>query len=132
MLSEHGIRPTANRIMIVRTLQESSRPLSMMEIEVALESVDKSGISRALAVLKENHLLHTLEDGGDSVRYELCHGHHGDEMTDEHVHFHCQVCGKTFCLEDVHIPSVDYPEGFVVQNVNYMAKGVCPECSNNS
>lgn len=127
-LTEHGIRPTSNRIMIAKTLLESSRPLSMLEIETLLESVDKSNISRAIALFRENGLLHVLEDGSDSVRYEFCHGHHGDSLSDEHVHFHCEVCGKTFCLEDVQIPVVQYPEGYQVHSINYMAKGVCPSC----
>lgn len=132
LMQDHGVRPTANRIMILRTLLESSRPLSMQEIETALESVDKSIISRTIAAFKEKHLLHILEDGSDSVRYEVCRAHHGseDDLLDEdaHVHFHCEVCGKTFCFENVHIPKVEYPEGFQTRTVNYMAKGVCPEC----
>lgn len=105
----------------------------MQEIETTLESVDKSIISRTIATFKENHLLHILEDGGDSLRYEVCKAHHhGDGETideDAHVHFHCEVCGKTFCFEDIRIPKVEYPEGFKTRTVNYMAKGICPECA---
>lgn len=132
LMQEHGVRPTANRIMILRTLIESTRPLSMQEIETELESVDKSIISRTISAFKEKHLLHILEDGSESVRYEVCKAHlHGNvESLDEdaHVHFHCEVCGRTFCFGDVRIPEVEYPEGFETRTVNYMAKGICPEC----
>ncbi|MCR4859911.1 MAG: transcriptional repressor [Bacteroidales bacterium] len=128
LMCEHGIKPTANRILILRTLLEEHRPLSMSEIETILESVDKSIISRTLAAFRERRLLHTLEDGGDSLRYEVCRCAEEEEDSDRHVHFHCEVCGKTFCFEDRPIPQVDFPEGFDVFNVNYMAHGICPDC----
>lgn len=128
LMQEHGIKPTANRILILKALLHAGRPLSMTEIETALESVDKSIISRALTLFREHRLLHALADGGDSARYEVCHCGEAEEDSDRHVHFHCDVCGRTFCFEQLPIPAVDYPSGFAVENVEYMAHGVCPEC----
>jgi len=129
IMTEHGIRPTANRILILKELLASTMPLSMSELETALETIDKSIISRTLATFKESHLIHVLEDGSESIRYEACHRHDDAEDDDDsHVHFHCEVCGRTFCFEDVLIPHVDYPEGFDVHFINYMAKGICPDC----
>lgn len=130
-LSSHGIRPTANRILILRHMEEAHTPLSMTEIETALESVDKSVVSRTLSLFRERGMLHTIEDGGDSVRYELCHSHCGeDEAHDEdlHIHFHCESCGRTFCFEDIPVPQVTLPPGFEVQCTNYVTKGLCPDC----
>ncbi len=127
-MQEHGIKATANRILILRTLLEAGRPLSLTEIETVLESVDKSIISRNLAVFREHRLLHTLSDE-DSVRYEVCHCAEEEEDSDRHVHFHCEVCGRTFCLEDVPVPAVRVPSGFTVQNVDCLAHGICPECT---
>ncbi len=134
ILTEHGVKPTANRILILKAILQEERPVSMTEIETTLGTVDKSIISRTLSLFREHHLLHDIEDGSESVRYEVCHGHHGDGLecdsdNDLHVHFHCEGCGKTFCFENTHIPLVDYPEGFHVNSINYMAKGLCPECS---
>ena len=126
-MQEHGIKATANRILILRALIQAGRPLSMTEIETALESVDKSIISRNLAVFRERRLLHVLSDE-DGVRYEVCHCAEEEEDSDRHVHFHCEVCGKTFCLEQIPVPAVDFPAGFEVHNANYMAQGVCPDC----
>lgn len=128
LMQAHGIRPTANRILILRTLLEAGRPLSMTEIETTLESVDKSIISRTLGTFREHHLLHTLEDGGGSLRYEICHSAETEADTDRHVHFHCDVCGKTYCFEESPVPQVGFPEGFEVVNANYIAHGVCPAC----
>ena len=102
--------------------------MSMTELESVLETIDKSNIFRALQAFREGHLVHVLEDTGDGVRYELCHSHHDDEDDDVHVHFYCEKCHRTYCLEDTPIPPVSVPEGFDVQTVNYLLKGICPDC----
>ena len=129
LMQEHGIKPTAGRILVLKTLLKEGRPLSMTEIETALESVDKSTVSRALSAFREHRLLHSIEDGGGQLRYEVCHCPETEADDDHHVHFHCEECGRTFCFEEVSIPAVAYPPGFSVHDVNYMAHGLCPECA---
>ena len=128
VLAEHGIKATANRLLVLKALAGCQHPVTMAELEDKIDSIDKSGIFRTLMLFKENHLLHQIDDGCEGVRYELCHAH-GDVDDDRHVHFHCEVCHRTFCLEDTPIPAVTYPDGFQVETVNYMAKGICPECA---
>ena len=128
LLEQHGVKPTANRLRIARALEEAGRPLSLMELEQRLDTIDKSNVFRALTAFREAHLVHVLEDTGDGVRYELCHSHHDDEDDDVHVHFYCEKCHRTYCLEDTPIPPVSVPEGFDVQTVNYLLKGICPDC----
>ena len=100
----------------------------MMELEDAIGSIDKSGISRTLTLFREQRLVHTIQDGGDGVRYELCHSHSDSHDEDAHVHFYCTSCRKTFCLEDIPIPEVALPEGYDGDSVNYMVSGICPDC----
>ena len=104
--------------------------MSLSELEYKILSIDKSGVFRALTLFREHHLVHVIEDGGDGVRYELCLSHDGHEHDDDqHVHFYCECCHRTFCLADTPIPSVQLPPGYELTNINYMAKGICPECS---
>lgn len=128
LLEQHGVKATPNRVLVARELAAAGRPLSLMELESLLETIDKSSIFRTLAVFKEAHLVHALEDTGDGVRYELCHasGEHDDDL---HVHFHCTVCHKTYCLHDVPIPPVEVPNGYKIQSSSYLIHGICPECS---
>ena len=129
LMQEHGIKPTANRIVVARTLAAAERPLSLTELEYKILSIDKSGVFRALTLFREHHLVHILEDGGDGVRYELCHSHDGHaEDDDQHVHFYCERCHRTFCLTAVPIPAVALPDGYELTSINYMATGLCPEC----
>ena len=128
MLEHHGVRPTANRIVIAAALASAGRPVSLGELEASLDTIDKSNISRALAAFRSVHMLHVIEDGSDSVRYELCLSGHGHSDTDVHVHFYCERCGKTFCLHEIPIPPVTLPQGWEPQTSNYLVKGICPDC----
>lgn len=104
--------------------------MSLTELEHKILSIDKSGVFRALTLFRKHRLVHVLEDGGDGVRYELCHSRDGHaEDDDQHVHFYCERCHRTFCLTDRPIPTVSLPAGYLLHDVNYMAKGLCPECS---
>lgn len=126
MLNGWGVRPTANRILILKSLYESARPLSMVEIESMVKTVDKSNISRTLGLFRDNHLVHIIE-AGDSLRYELCHSHNHKEHDDMHVHFYCEHCHRTFCI-DTPIPEVQLPDGYEMHSINYMVKGICRDC----
>ena len=128
LLEEHGVKATANRLLIARALQDAGRPLSMMELEGLLETIDKSNVFRTLVVFKDAHLVHALEDTGDGIRYELCHSHHDGHDDDIHVHFYCTRCHRTFCLEETPIPPVAVPDGYVAETASYLIKGICPAC----
>ena len=139
LLQAAGIKPTAARILIIRNLDAADHPLSMAEIGDALETVDKSVISRTLALFRTARLIHIIQDGSDSVRYELCRYHYsvsgddtGDDTgddSDRHIHFHCEACGKTFCFRDMPVPEPALPDGFLASSVNYVINGLCPSCA---
>lgn len=140
LLSRHGIKPTANRLMVVEAIAGADRPLCLADIEVLLDTVDRSNIFRALTLFRENNLVHTIEDETGSLHYELCQGHcheEGDGVCDAcgidddedlHIHFYCRSCHKMTCLPALHIPAVDLPEGYVAKSATFIIKGVCPQC----
>ncbi len=132
LLVSHHIKPTTNRILVVKTLYSATRPMSLSELEGRILTINKSGIFRALILFKEHRLLHVIEDGSEGVRYELCMSHDKASDDDMHVHFHCERCGKTFCLDNTGIPPVELPDGYAMTTVNYVVKGICPECNKNS
>ena len=113
---------------MAKALETAQRPLSLMELETRIKTIDKSGIFRALTLFREHHMVHVIEDGGDGVRYELCRSHDDEHDDDMHVHFFCEVCRQTYCLDNIKIPPVELPGGFVMNTVNYMVKGTCPNC----
>lgn len=129
LLKTHSIRVTANRILIARTLSGMDYPASMKELEGRIQTIDKSNIFRTLSLFKDHHLVHQLEDGNDIVRFELCLSHDTEEDDDMHIHFYCEKCQHTFCLNDIPVPQVTLPAGYEQSSINYMVKGFCPNCS---
>ena len=131
ILEEAEIKPTSNRILVLSKLIESKNPMSLVELETALETLERSSIFRVLVVLLEHDVIHSIEDGKGITKYEICNGLHHCSVDDMHAHFYCEKCEKVFCFEDVKAPMLKIPSDFKVRSVNYMLKGICPECGNN-
>ena len=129
LLEEHGIKPTANRIVVVRELAKSLRPVTLAELETRILTIDKSNIFRALTLFREHHLVHVIEGGSEGVHYELCQSHSHETDDDQHAHFHCEVCHRTFCLQEIPVPEVALPEGYTATSASYLIKGICPACA---
>lgn len=129
MLEKHGIRPTSNRIVVLKALAAAMNPSSISDLENKIVTIDKSGIFRSLMLFREHRLVHVLEDGDGGVKYELCLSNDEDEDEDMHVHFYCEQCHRLFCLHDMPVPQVDLPEGYSMTTVNYVVKGTCPQCA---
>ena len=127
-MQEHGIRPTANRMLVIQALEDATHPLSLAELEDQLVTLDKSSIFRALTLFREKHLVHAIENGSNNLVYELCLSHSEETDDDTHVHFFCERCHTTFCLTDINIPQVELPGGFMMTTSNYLIKGICPDC----
>lgn len=122
-----GITPTPVRKLVAKAIIKSECPVSLIDIESILETVDRSTISRTLSIFKQRNFVHTINDGSGSAKYELCPSSTHDH-SDEHVHFHCSQCGKTFCLNGVRIPKVQIPEDMIIESINYVIQGICSNC----
>lgn len=131
LLTRHGVRSTANRILVASVIAEADHPVSQIEIETVLVTVDRSTISRSVGVFLEAGILHLVDDGSGMMKYEMCHAHkeNDDDDDDEHLHFHCRKCGRTFCLQHILVPNVDLPEGFIREKSNFVLTGLCDSCS---
>lgn len=127
-LKHAGVRPTAMRLLIFRMLNNSPNPLSSLDIETELKTADRSTISRTLATFLEHDLIHAIDDGSGSIKYEVCRSAHHHSINDLHVHFHCTACDKTFCLP-IPVPKIELPQGFIAEKLNYVITGKCKKCS---
>lgn len=128
LLQVHGIKPTANRILVAKALASSIQPQSLAELERRIISIDKSNIFRALVLFREQHLVHAIEGSSDGTKYELCYSHDHEHDDDQHPHFYCEKCQQTFCLNDAELPEIQLPQGFEAHSSNLMIKGLCPHC----
>lgn len=127
-LESKGIRPTANRLLVMKTLMGEQNPQSLSNLERKMVSMDKSSIFRTLTLFLEHDVVHAFEDGRGVLCYELCEEKGACDHHDGHIHFYCESCQRSFCMEDIHIPSFELPEGFYPHSISFVIKGECPDC----
>jgi len=130
-LEHRGIKPTATRLLILQQMHRGDEMVSLPELERLLPSVDKSTISRSLSLFLMHGLVHVVDDGSGALKYNVCDDDCDceEDIEDEHTHFYCTECHRTFCLKQIQVPVVSLPDGFRLSSVNYVLKGLCPECS---
>lgn len=131
-LEAKGVKPTANRIIVLKALHDVHRPMSLKMLETQLLSMDKSSIFRVLSLFLEHDVVHSFEDGRGLLNYELCEHRGPCSHKENHVHFYCESCQRSFCLEDIHIPQIMLPDGFLPHSMSFIVKGECPECRKKS
>ena len=112
-LAKRDIKPTAIRLLILKSMMEAGRAVSQLDLETLLDTVDKSTISRTITLFLSHHLIHSIDDGSGSWKYAVCDDSCNCVLKDLHSH----------------IPVIDLPKGFTLHSVNYVVKGVCAECS---
>lgn len=127
-LNLRGIKPTATRIIILREMFRGDETVSLPQLERLLPTVDKSTISRTLSAFLLHKLIHVVDDGSGSLKYNVCADDCDCSVEDEHTHFYCEQCHRTFCLKRIQVPVVQLPDGFELSSINYVIKGLCPEC----
>ncbi|WP_339869017.1 transcriptional repressor [uncultured Algoriphagus sp.] len=129
-LLQHNIKSTAMRLLVLEYLLERESAVSLTDLYKDFEKSDRTTIYRTLKVFEDNGMVHSIDDGTGVPKYALCSdacdvGKHDDA----HIHFHCDKCGKTYCLPKFRIPHFELPENFSKNEVNLVVKGVCSQCS---
>lgn len=128
-LSLREIRPTALRLLILRTMVEARMAVSLPDLVDLLVTVDKSTVSRTLTLFLSHHLIHSIDDGSGALKYAVCSDEYSCNVDDLHAHFYCVRCHRTLCLRGLSVPVAALPDGFLLESVNYVMKGVCADCS---
>lgn len=130
ILKHNRLSITDSRQKILELFLSRSGALSHADIEKKTgESFDRVTVYRTLQTFVESGIIHLIPTTDNSVKYALCKnncapGHHHDN----HVHFICDECSKTICLEEVTIPTVKLPKGFTPQHSEMVVTGVCGDC----
>jgi len=130
ILKRNKLSATESRQKILSLFLKSKGALAHSDIEKKTgESFDRVTVYRTLQSFTEKGLIHLIPTTDNSIKYALCkddcaEGHHHDN----HVHFICDECSKTICLDDVTIPAVKLPKGFTPNHAEMVVTGVCGEC----
>lgn len=124
-LEQAGIRPTHQRILIMKYLAEYRvHPTAEMiysKLKEEIPTFSKTTVYNTLKLLDEKGLISALATDEDQVRYEA-------NMT-PHGHFKCIQCGALFDLDLVcSLPPEKEVGGHLVLEYQVMAKGICRSC----
>ena len=128
-LERRGVKPTANRVLVMEAILSAQRAVSLADIEAILGTVDRSSVFRTLGLFVKHHVVHAIDDGSGSVKYEACDSRDDCSVADMHTHFYCTHCHRTLCMRGLPVPVVHLPENFILESVNYVMKGVCADCA---
>ena len=130
VLKKNQLSITDSRRKILQLFYQADDALSHADIEkLTGEDFDRVTIYRTLQTFAEKGIIHTIPTSDNSVLYALCkdnctEGHHHDN----HVHFICDECGRTYCLDHVGIPEVQLPQGFRQKQTDVVVSGICQAC----
>ena len=125
-LLECGIRPSVQRLEIMRYLQTHFTHPTVDEVYMALKeripTVSRTTVYNTLRMFSEKNaaLMITIDE------HRVCY----DGKTKPHAHFFCRKCEKIYDLMDRE-PSGEYHkdiEGFRVEDVQLYYRGICPDC----
>ncbi len=131
ILKRNQLSVTDSRQKILELFRLSNSALAHADIEKKTsEQFDRVTIYRTLQTFVEKGIVHTIPTTDNSVLYALCkdncsQGRHHDN----HVHFICDNCGTTYCLEHITIPNVEVPGNFVTKRTDVVVSGLCDKCS---
>ncbi len=131
ILKRNQLSVTGSRQKILELFRHSDGALAHADIEKnTTEQFDRVTIYRTLQTFVEKGIVHTIPTADNSVLYALCkddcsEGHHHDN----HVHFICDNCSTTYCLEHTATPKVEVPLGFQTKQTDVIMSGTCNKCN---
>ncbi|AEL25382.1 Fur family transcriptional regulator [Cyclobacterium marinum] len=130
ILKDNKLRVTSCRREVLNTFLVRKIALSHADLEDALkDNFDRVTIYRTLKTFLENDLVHKVLDDTGAAKYALCnHGTDEAHHDHEHVHFKCEKCGNTSCLEDISLPKISLPKGYNPKEMSLLIQGTCNKC----
>jgi Fur family transcriptional regulator, ferric uptake regulator len=131
ILKRNRLSVTDSRVKILELFLAQPGALAHGDIEKRTgERFDRVTVYRTLNSFLSKGIIHSIPTADNSIRYALCkencaEGHHHDN----HVHFVCDDCGNTTCLDEVTIPDIHLPVGYRPKQVEMVVNGTCKACN---
>lgn len=129
ILTDSGIRPTAIRMMVLKEIIKYDHAFTLADMEQHMPTLDRSTLFRTLTLFGLHQLLHETDNGNGSKLYCRCDCSQKYRHT-PHLHFICDICHEVSCIKNVDLSMLPTPQGYDVEEVNLVMKGICPKCKN--
>ncbi|MBO8160542.1 MAG: transcriptional repressor [Thermosipho sp. (in: Bacteria)] len=126
ILKKAGIKPTLQRLHILKIILDGKRHMSAEEIYKFLNqevpTISRATVYNTLNLLSKKGVLLEIVTP-DAVKY--------DYIEKPHHHFYCERCKRIY---DIHeeLPSLNLEkiEGHLVKSIQYYIVGICENCLN--
>lgn len=129
LLRRHGLRVTAQRMAVIRTVQDNPHSTADQvaeQVRAGIGTVSRQAVYDALHLLADNGIVRRIQPAGSVARYE-------SRVGDNHHHLVCRTCGSTVdvdcavgyrpCLE------ASDAQGFEIDEAEVVYWGRCPDCA---
>ena len=133
-IQDVGLRVTATRILVYKTLLSTERPMSHTDIVHLIKNNsqsygDQATIYRTLQAFTEKGLIQIGSNAGGIARYEIPKSRDEDQKTHVHPHFVCKDCGIVSCLpKTTVITNYDKNWQRVLEHAEMQFVGICQDC----
>jgi Fe2+ or Zn2+ uptake regulation protein len=131
LLKAGKVKITERREKILSLILASKSPLSAKDLHERANSesnIDLVTVYRVVSLLKEKGLVREILGDSGTAFYEKACVHNP-----VHPHFHCEKCGRVFCLEPLSFEEGlilgRVGRGCVIRSVSLDVKGVCEKCA---
>lgn len=134
ILKEKKLRVTPFRKEVLTLFLETEYALSVQDIEENLVDFDRITLYRTIKSFISKGVIHEIVMPGGIKKLALCDSvcdHNNGNHEHDHIHFNCRKCHETYCVEVDSLPQINLP-GFIIEEKEIQALGVCEKCSNPS
>ncbi len=131
-LKNHKLRITDCRMDVLEYFQQQKKALSFRDLEYKFQEYDRVTLYRTLHSFEENGLLHKIPGDSGSAVYGLCNDCGVEAHHHNHMHFKCDTCGTTECIDvPVEIPTISLPKNYKMTDMDVIVNGICNHCNSN-
>ena len=130
-LKNHGIKPSVQRVAIMRYLMEHcSHPtvdVIYCDLHMQMPTLSRTTVYNTLALLEEKDALLALTIDSRNIHY--------DGNIHPHAHFMCRQCKQIFDVpiteQNSYAKLAAIPNGFKVEHTHIYYDGLCDKCRIN-
>ena len=130
LLKSKQLSLTQGRIHLLQILSDTPHPISGKEIEKTMGGkCDRATIYRNLSVLSSMGIIQKILSE-NSLKFKFSPQNNLPDSQNDHIHFQCDICHKTICMEDLRVNDFPLPEGFSKIENQFLILGICRNCNN--
>ena len=131
-LKKHQLRITDCRMDVLEFFQQHHKALALKDLEERFQEYDRVTLYRTLHSFEENGLLHKIPGDSGSAVYGLCNDCEASSHHHNHMHFKCNNCGTTECIDtQFDVPVVNLPKNYQLTDMDVIVNGICESCNAN-